>query len=208
MNDDYPENAFFNVGTIDDVKRAAEKMKASVKIERQAFLMSDMYNLRIIAADRVFYEGPCLSLIVPAFDGEKEVLAHHEAMVIAVTDGEMRYKTEDGTWHIGYVGRGFVQIANNRVILLTEVQKNRKKSTFAVPKKPKKGSGTAASETEYSGILPFQRFTGQSHGSFENIKTDSRQDPYLTGGCLFNSYIHFLCIIHVLSLQQSQKKGL
>ena len=23
--DDYPENAFFNVGTIDDVKRAAEK---------------------------------------------------------------------------------------------------------------------------------------------------------------------------------------
>ena len=29
--DDYPENAFFNVGTIDDVKRAAEKMKASVK---------------------------------------------------------------------------------------------------------------------------------------------------------------------------------
>ena len=82
--------------------------------------MSDMYNLRIIAADRVFYEGPCLSLIVPAFDGEKEVLAHHEAMVIAVTNGEMRYKTEDGTWHIGYVGRGFVQIANNRVILLTE----------------------------------------------------------------------------------------
>ena len=90
--------------------------------------MSDMYNLRIIAADRVFYEGPCLSLIVPAFDGEKEVLAHHESMVIAVTDGEMRYKTEDGTWHIGYVGRGFVQIANNR-----------KKSMFAVPKKPKKG---------------------------------------------------------------------
>lgn len=82
--------------------------------------MSDMYNLRIIAADRVFYEGPCLSLIVPAFDGEKEILAHHESMVIAVTDGEMRYKTEDGTWHIGYVGRGFVQIANNRVILLTE----------------------------------------------------------------------------------------
>ena len=62
--------------------------------------MSDMYNLRIIAADRVFYEGPCLSLIVPAFGGEKEVLAHHESMVIAVTDGEMRYKTEDGTWHI------------------------------------------------------------------------------------------------------------
>ena len=33
--------------------------------------MSDMYNLRIIAADRVFYEGPCLSLIVPALTVKK-----------------------------------------------------------------------------------------------------------------------------------------
>ena len=82
--------------------------------------MNSVYSLRIIAADRVFYEGPCLSLIVPAFDGEKEVLAHHESMVIAITDGEMRYKTEDNVWHKGVVGRGFVQIANNRVLLLTE----------------------------------------------------------------------------------------
>ena len=163
--------------------------------------MSDMYNLRIIAADRVFYEGPCLSLIVPAFDGEKEVLAHHESMVIAVTDGEMRYKTEDGTWHIGYVGRGFVQIANNRVILLTESAEKPEEIDVRRAEEAKERA------LEYSGILPFQRFTGQIHGSFENIKTDSRQDPYLTGGCLFNSYILFL-FIHVLSLQQSQKKGL
>ena len=169
--------------------------------------MSDMYNLRIIAADRVFYEGPCLSLIVPAFDGEKEILAHHESMVIAVTDGEMRYKTEDGTWYIGYVGRGFVQIANNRVILLTESAEKPEEIDVRRAEEEREGSGTVMSETEYSGILPFQRFTGQSHGSFENITTDSRQDPYLTGGCLFNSYILFL-FIHVLSLQQSQKKGL
>ena len=155
--------------------------------------MSDMYNLRIIAADRVFYEGPCLSLIVPAFDGEKEVLAHHESMVIAVTDGEMRYKTEDGTWHIGYVGRGFVQIANNRVILLTESAE-----------KPEEIDVRRAEEAKERALEQLR----QSHGSFENIKTDSRQDSYLTGDCLFNSYIHFLCIIHVLSLQQSQKKGL
>jgi len=112
--------------------------------------MSDMYNLRIIAADRVFYEGPCLSLTVPAFDGEKEVLAHHESMVIAVTDGEMRYKTEDGTWHIGYVGRGFVQIANNRVILLTEsAEKPEEIDVRRAEESQRKGSGTAASETEY-----------------------------------------------------------
>ena len=170
--------------------------------------MSDMYNLRIIAADRVFYEGPCLSLIVPAFDGEKEVLAHHESMVIAVTDGEMRYKTEDGTWHIGYVGRGFVQIANNRVILLTESAEKPEEIDVRRAEEAKERALEQLRQKQSIREYYHSRASLASHGSFENIKADSRQDPYLTGGCLFNSYIHFLCIIHVLSLQQSQKKGL
>lgn len=79
------------------------------------------YYLKIIAANRIFFSGRCESLIVPAFDGQKEILAHHEAMVIAVDDGEMRFKPEgSGEWQRAVVGMGFVQIVNNRVILLVE----------------------------------------------------------------------------------------
>lgn len=79
------------------------------------------YNLRVIAADKVFFSGRCESLIVPAFDGQKEILAHHEAMVIAVDDGEMKFRPEEsGDWQKVVVGKGFVQIANNRVTLLVE----------------------------------------------------------------------------------------
>ena len=79
------------------------------------------YNLRVIAADKVFFSGRCESLIVPAFDGQKEILAHHEAMVIAVDDGEMKFRPEgSGDWQKVVVGKGFVQIANNRVTLLVE----------------------------------------------------------------------------------------
>ena len=79
------------------------------------------YNLRVIAADKVFFSGRCESLIVPAFDGQKEILAHHEAMVIAVDDGEMKFRPEGSNeWQKVVVGKGFVQIANNRVILLVE----------------------------------------------------------------------------------------
>lgn len=77
--------------------------------------------MRVIAADKEFYNGKCESLIIPAFDGQKEILAHHEDMVIAVDDGEMRYKPEGSTeWVHAVVGKGFVQIVNNRVILLVE----------------------------------------------------------------------------------------
>lgn len=79
------------------------------------------YSLKIIAANREFFSGKCESLIVPAFDGQKEILAHHEAMVIAVDDGEMKFKPEGSDeWQKAVVGKGFVQIAHNRVTLLVE----------------------------------------------------------------------------------------
>lgn len=79
------------------------------------------YNLRIIAADKEFFTGKCVSMIIPAFDGQKEILAHHEDMVIAVDGGMMRYKPEGSdAWIQAVVGQGFVQILNNRVVLLVE----------------------------------------------------------------------------------------
>ena len=57
------------------------------------------FRLKIISSSRIFYNGPCHCLIIPALDGEKAVLAHHEEMIIAVKSGEMRMKaSEDGEW--------------------------------------------------------------------------------------------------------------
>ena len=62
-------------------------------------MATNTFYLKVIAANRVFYSGRCRSIIVPEFDGQKEILAHHEDMVIAVDEGE---------------------IVNNRVTLLVE----------------------------------------------------------------------------------------
>ena len=78
------------------------------------------FFLHILASDKVFYKGPCQKLILPLQDGEKEVLPHHEDMVIAVAIGEMKLMDESGTWIHGVVGNGFVQIINNRVTLLVD----------------------------------------------------------------------------------------
>ena len=37
---------------------------------------------------------------------------------MALVPGEMRFQTEDGTWHIAAVSAGFAQIINNRVTVL------------------------------------------------------------------------------------------
>ena len=43
-------------------------------------MAGNTFYLKIIAANRVFYAGRCRSLIVPEYDGQKEILAHHEDM--------------------------------------------------------------------------------------------------------------------------------
>ena len=78
----------------------------------------ETFSLKIISSDKIFYEGPCQYLIVPAPDGQKGVLPHHENMVIAVDPGELHFKTQDGEWVTAAVSMGFAEIMNNRVSVL------------------------------------------------------------------------------------------
>lgn len=96
------------------------------------------FYLKIISANRVFYEGPCHCLIVPALDGERAVMAHHDEILIAIRSGEMRMQTEEGgEWKAAVLGQGFCQFANNRATLLAdtvempeEIDENRAKRAY------------------------------------------------------------------------------
>lgn len=79
------------------------------------------FYLKIISSNRSFYEGPCYCLVIPALDGEKAIMAHHEEMIIAIRSGEIRMQTEEGgEWTLAVTGQGFCQIANNRATLLAD----------------------------------------------------------------------------------------
>lgn len=76
--------------------------------------------LKVIACDRVFYNGKCAQVILPLTDGGKAIQAHHENMVLAVEIGELKIQKEDGSWEEGVVGTGFAQVVNNRVTLIVD----------------------------------------------------------------------------------------
>ena len=83
-------------------------------------MASNTFSLKIISANRVFFTGRCQSVIVPGYDGQKEVLAHHENMVFAVEIGEIRITDENGKEITGITGTGFAQIINNRATVLVD----------------------------------------------------------------------------------------
>lgn len=79
------------------------------------------FDLKILATNKVFYDGKGKILVVPALDGEAAIMAHHQNMVIATKVGDIRF--QDGVseeWHTAVVGIGFVHIANNCVTMLVD----------------------------------------------------------------------------------------
>jgi len=78
------------------------------------------FSLKVIASDKIFFDGRAEVIIIPEIDGEKAILAHHEDMVIAITNGDMKFRLEDKTWVNAVVGKGFAQVINNRVSVLVD----------------------------------------------------------------------------------------
>lgn len=76
------------------------------------------FSLRIIACDRVFYEGECEMLIIPGYDGEIGIMANHMPMTTAIEVGEIRYKLTDGTWQTAIVSDGLIKVNDNHVEVL------------------------------------------------------------------------------------------
>ena len=81
--------------------------------------MAKIFQLEIIASDRLFYKGDCEILVFPGIDGEHGILANHEAMVTYVNAGELRYQY-NGVWNYAAVSAGFVEITPTRVVLLAD----------------------------------------------------------------------------------------
>ncbi len=77
--------------------------------------------LKVIASDHVFYNGNCEALVVPAHDGEVGILPHREAMILAIQEGELKFRIPgEQEYHHAVVGLGIVQVVNNRVTVVVD----------------------------------------------------------------------------------------
>ena len=80
----------------------------------------DVFQVNILAADRSFYEGPCLSLTFPASDGEMGILAHHASMIAAVLPGTLRWQVPGQPVQTAAVSPGMVKVEHNDVLVLVD----------------------------------------------------------------------------------------
>lgn len=80
----------------------------------------DTFQLNILAASSVFYEGECESLVVPTPDGKRGVLAHHSNAIAAISPGELSYTVPGEKQRLAAVSHGMIKIEDNHVLVLVE----------------------------------------------------------------------------------------
>ncbi len=78
------------------------------------------FQLSILASDRLFYEGPCESLILPISEGSYGILANHSNMIAAVCPGKLSWKVPGEEFQIAAVSDGMVKVENNEVLVLVD----------------------------------------------------------------------------------------
>ena len=81
--------------------------------------MASTFNLEIVTPERKFFSGEVETVILKTIEGEIGILKGHAAMVIAVAIGPMRIK-KDGEWLEAVLSEGFMEIKQDKTIILTD----------------------------------------------------------------------------------------
>ena len=78
------------------------------------------FKAEIMAADRDFYHGECISMVIPTIDGEAGIMAGHEDMIFAIAPGVLRFKTPDGGEQRAASSAGLCKVEKGNVLVLVD----------------------------------------------------------------------------------------
>ena len=82
--------------------------------------MAATFHLSVITPTRTLLDEEVTSIVVPGSEGYLGVLAHHAPLIAALAPGKLTVKTEGGQTHVYALSGGFVEVSNNKAILLAD----------------------------------------------------------------------------------------
>lgn len=80
--------------------------------------MANTFKLKIVASNKVFFDGDAISLTIPIAEyGSCGFLANHENTVAPIEFGEMKIVDKDNNTIEAFVGNGVLEFIDNEAIL-------------------------------------------------------------------------------------------
>lgn len=79
------------------------------------------FTAHIFSATRIFFEGECESLTVPAVDGQYGVLSGHSNAITAIVPGKLTFRAVgQEEVQVAAISAGIMKIENNDVLILAD----------------------------------------------------------------------------------------
>ena len=79
------------------------------------------FHLCILAADKPFYDGECVSLVIETDDGSYGVQAYHHNMIAAIISGTVSFRrSETEPAEYAAVSQGIMKVEDNDVLILAD----------------------------------------------------------------------------------------
>ncbi|MCS6950954.1 MAG: F0F1 ATP synthase subunit epsilon [Armatimonadota bacterium] len=82
--------------------------------------MARTFHLEIVTPDRALLSEEVVSIVAPGSEGYLGVLANHAPLVTELGVGVLRIRYPDDTEENVAVSGGFMEVANNRVLVLAD----------------------------------------------------------------------------------------
>ena len=82
--------------------------------------MAALFKLSILTPEKTLFEGDVQYLEAPGTEGYFGVLAHHAALVTALSSGTLTVRGASGTEERWQVEGGFFEVSNNAATVLAD----------------------------------------------------------------------------------------
>lgn len=82
--------------------------------------MSNPFCFEVVTPERVVFDQPVESLVVPGVEGYLGVLYNHAPMVVHLRIGVVRYREPGGDLKRMAISGGFLEVADNRAVILAD----------------------------------------------------------------------------------------
>jgi F-type H+-transporting ATPase subunit epsilon len=76
------------------------------------------FRLKIVAPDKIFFDGETEQIIVRTTEGDVGILANHAKYVANLPVGYLKIKQEDGSFKMAAISSGAISVGDNLVTIL------------------------------------------------------------------------------------------